>query len=517
MTRTKPAPGASDTAILLATQCALPAAEGGLAIPLMLLPLHGRCFLQRAVELLVRAGCRRIHVAVGDDATPVRNLLQSGERWGARVDYHYLGSDEPLERFTYRLGLDPDGGYWLADATRLPQEALPAAGRADDLPLDSQPLCWRDTDGWRWTGWGLFSGAWLMTCRYPPCRNEVEECVLRRDSPLRHHVAQPLSAASLAEFLASNRRLLAIRSAVPQRNGRRAEVHANARIIEPVYIGEGVKVAAGAVIGPNVSIEDACFVDAGARLDDSIVLPETYVGRELDLRGVITNGSLLANMALETVAEISDPNLLMGSAGRALRVPLAERLLAGILYHALQPMSWLAQRRMAVRPAANEPAVSIPEPRPGAMEPGTRPAELCLAPGPSAARPDAWKAHFSQTFHRGLRLVRQGRLRLVGPSLRSDAEVRRLPAEWRRLYAGYRCGLLNDALLQDAAPSTNDDRFAADVLACADQGDMRAAWKLLRPYLAMVLRDLVGTRTRKTNALPQLPIRVADRSRAVHH
>jgi hypothetical protein len=106
MTQVKPGPAVADTAILLATQRAMPATEGGLGIPLMLLPLQGRCFLQRAVELLVRAGCSRIHVAIGENAEAVRDLLQSGERWGVRLDYHYLGTDEPLERFSYRLGLD---------------------------------------------------------------------------------------------------------------------------------------------------------------------------------------------------------------------------------------------------------------------------------------------------------------------------------------------------------------------------------------------------------------------------
>jgi hypothetical protein len=94
--------------------------------------------------------------------------------------------------------------------------------------------------------------------------------------------------------------------------------------------------------------------------------------------------------------------------------------------------------------------------------------------------------------------------------LRSDADVRRLPAEWRRLYAGFRCGLLNDGLVQDQTTSTIDDRFAADAVACANQGDMRAGWKLLRQYLAKVVRDLFVSRTRKIHPLPQLPIRVAD-------
>jgi hypothetical protein len=39
---------------------------------------------------------------------------------------------------------------------------------------------------------------------------------------------------------------------------------------------------------------------------------------------------------------------------------------------------------------------------------------------------------------------------------------------------------------------------------------MRAGWKLLRQYLAKVVRDLFVSRTRKIHPLPQLPIRVAD-------
>jgi hypothetical protein len=510
MTQVKPGPAVADTAILLATQRAMPATEGGLGIPLMLLPLQGRCFLQRAVELLVRAGCSRIHVAIGENAEAVRDLLQSGERWGVRLDYHYLGTDEPLERFSFRLGLDPDHAYWLADATRLPSDALPAAGGADASPAASQPLCWNDMPGWRWTGWGHFSGAWLMTCRYPLEQPETEQCVLRGSQLLRHQVARPLSVASLAGLLDSNRRLLAGRQSLPNAVGRGTEIHPSARIIAPVHIGTGVKVAAGAVIGPNVSIEDGCFIDGGSRLEDSLVLSGTYVGRELDLQGIITNGSLLANVALDTVAEISDPNLLGGSAGHVSRVPPGERLLVRVLYHALQPLRWVARWQMAGRSATGDRAVAIPAPCVGGVEPGRTHVALHLPPAPSEATSQQWKEHFCRTFHPGLRQVMLGRLQLVGPTLRSDADVRRLPAEWRRLYAGFRCGLLNDGLVQDQTTSTIDDRFAADAVACANQGDMRAGWKLLRQYLAKVVRDLFVSRTRKIHPLPQLPIRVAD-------
>lgn len=488
MTHPNPIPEHAATAILLATQQSPTAEDGGFGVPAMLLPLQGRSFLQRAVEHLARAGCRQIHVAVGDAAAPVRQLLQDGERWGCRVSYHYLNGGESLAGFVRRLDLDPQRRYWLADATRLPAAPLPAIEAQVGVAAAGHVLCWNDGPRPCWTGWGLFSGAWLLACDQAAEGSQLEGFVLRDARLAAQAVAQPLAAATLAELLDSNRRLLPDATAVSC-TGRGSDIHPTAQIIAPVHIGAGVKVAAGAVIGPNVSIESGSYIDRGAHLSNTLVLSDTYVGEDLDLHGIITNGSLLAHIPLNTVTEISDPNLLTALPRQGVAVLPAQRALARALRLALLPVYWLARWRTRHLRESGDLAVTVPFSHAGRSEPGRVTVALVLPAVQSAREPRNWAAHFRQTFYPGLREVIAGRLQLVGPALRSHGEVRRLPAEWRRLYAANRCGLLNETLLQDMAAADPDQQFAGDALACATQGDLRSTLNLLALYLDRVLRD----------------------------
>jgi hypothetical protein len=510
MTHPNPSPDRADVAILLATSQSTTADDAGFGLPAMLLPLQGRSFLQRAVEHLAHAGCRQLHVAVGDAAAPVRELLQDGGRWGCRISYHYLNADESLARFVRRLDLEPRRRYWLADATQLPVAPLTMIESTGEEVAAGRPLCWSDGSQPRWTGWGVFSREWLLACDEPAAGSQLDRRVLRDARLAARLEAQPLAAATLGELLASNRRLLAD-AAAASFAGRGSEIHPSAQIIAPVHIGAGVKVAAGAVIGPNVSIESGSFIDRGAHLSNSLVLPDTYVGEDLDLHGIITNGSLLANIPLNTVTEISDPNLLTGLPRQRLADLPGQRALARALRLALLPVHWLARWQTRHQREDSGLPTTIPFPYAGRTEPGRLLVAVTLPAAPSAREPRDWAAHFCRSFYPGLREVIAGRLQLVGPALRSHGEVSRLPPQWRRLYAANRCGLLNEALLQDMDASDFDDQFAGDVIACATQGDLRSTWKLLSLYLGRVLRNLRNTRPNPaSNPIAAVPSGAAD-------
>jgi hypothetical protein len=474
---------ASDIGVLLTARSAGKKRDAALGVPDILLPLQGRSLLQRAVEHLVRSGCHHIHVALGDDAIAIKDFLHTGERWGCQIRYHYLDPQESLGRFVRPLDLAQEQRYWLADAMQVPLESLPVL--ADPAATAGQPLCWSDGAQQRWTGWGLYTGAFLMACEKAQADELLEGLMLSAGKLLPHNIGRPLSATSLADLLDGSRRLLTAQ-ANPVVIGRSSQIHPEAKIIGPVFIGAHVKVGAGAVVGPNVAIESGAFIDKGAHLRNSIVMSDTYVGEELDMHGIIVRGRLLANIPLNVVTEIPDPNLLAeltpdrqapthGGRGRVLRLVLA-------------PLYWLSwwQTRGT---RDGEPPVTIPLPRGAQTQRGQVHVRLALPETRPGNRPQRLREHFCRTFYPGLREVMRGHLQLVGPTPRSAHAVRQLPPEWRDLYDEYRCGLLNEGLL-NAAATTPEDQFASDALACASQGDRRATLSMLRRYLGLLLRDL---------------------------
>ena len=475
---------ASDIGILLAAQPGGKTRDPALGIPAILLSLHERSLLQRAVEHLVRGGCRQIHVALGDDATAIKDFLRTGERWGCQMRYHYLDPQESLGRFVRRLELDQEHRYWLADAMQVPLESLPAL--ANPAAAAGQPLCWSDSGQQRWTGWGLYTGTVLMACDKAPADESMERLMLSAGGLSPHNIERPLSATTLADLLDGSRRLLAAQ-ANPVIIGRNSQIHPEATIIAPVFIGTRVKVAAGAVIGPNVAIESGAFIDQNAYLRDSVVMSDTYVGEELDMHGIIVRGRLLANISLNVVTEIPDPTLLAVLTPD--RQSATHRMLGGVLRLALAPMYGLSLWQTRIK-RDDQPRVTIPLPRGSQPQPGQVDVNLALPEARPGNIPQRLSEHFCRTFYPGLREVMRGHLQLVGPTPRSAHAVRQMPPEWRDLYDEYRCGLFNEALLQGTAATTPEDQFAGDALACASQGDLRATLKLLRRYLGLLLRDL---------------------------
>lgn len=487
MTLSSAPPPSAETAILFAAGEAADVDRPSLGRPAVLLPLLGKPLLQRAIEKLVGHGCRQVLVVVGDDAGDLRAFLGDGTRWGCRIGYHYLDPERRVRPLIRPLGVRGGSHYWLADARCVPDEPLPA-----DLPASAagHPLCFAAGPTRPWTGWGLFAGWWLLALdRLPDCLALAG--IIPGDANLFPViVAQPLSAATPGRLLASARQLLGADRQARVVVGRGCRIDPGARLVAPLFIGRRVRIRAGAVVGPNVAIEDGALIGREARIVDSLVMPDTAVGERLSLERSVVCGTILANVALDSVSEVRDP-LLLGDLSRPTGVtPLPQRCLAAVLRGLLLPLQIVAHRQM--RDAPEPRPVTIPCPRRDRNEPGSISVtlELPRLDLDSTGRPPGWwTRHFCRSFYPGLRAVIRGELRLIGPSLRSIEEVRQLPAEWRRIYAASACGLLDEALLDEAATSP-ESRFASDALSAA-AGDKRySARSLLGSYLRRVLRDL---------------------------
>ncbi len=449
--------------------------------PAGLVPLLGKPVLLRAIERLVERGCKEIFILLGENPGEVRSLLGDGERWGCRITCHYLDPHATLSGQLRALGIGASGHCWLANASQVPAEALPGDVRQSAAGL---LLTWQDGDRQCWSGWGRFMSAWLLAQDLPPAQALAPERLLADPWLVSRQTGTPLAATSAVALLDSAHRLLdAAGSTARVQPSPDSQIAPDAQLILPVHLGRGIKIGAGAIVGPNVVIEDGAFIDRNTHVRNSIVLPETYVGPELDLDGLVAGPGMLANTRLDTITEVRDPDLLAALASPAGKVPLATRALAGMLRITLSPLYLWLKGRTPYRIPSHQ--VTLPSPRTGNREPGQMQARIELpAPLPRKAA-QGWERHFCLSFYPGLRHVMRGELRLIGPSLRSRNEVRQLPDEWRRIYADSRCGLLNEGLLLDAAP-LSDEAFASDALAAVQPDDASAALKLVLRYLRKI-------------------------------
>jgi len=89
-----------------------------------------------------------------------------------------------------------------------------------------------------------------------------------------------------------------------------AQVHKQARIVPPAYIGKNTRVGPASLITRSSSIERDCNVDYGTVVEDSCVLAGTYIGTGLDVTHSVVCGNMLIHLNQNLVMEINDEILI---------------------------------------------------------------------------------------------------------------------------------------------------------------------------------------------------------------
>jgi NDP-sugar pyrophosphorylase family protein len=89
-----------------------------------------------------------------------------------------------------------------------------------------------------------------------------------------------------------------------------AQVHRDARIVAPAFIGRGSRIAEQCLITRCSCVEGNSQVDYGTVVEDSSILPNSYVGIGLDLSHSIVDGSNLLNLERDVILQVSDPRVI---------------------------------------------------------------------------------------------------------------------------------------------------------------------------------------------------------------
>ena len=89
-----------------------------------------------------------------------------------------------------------------------------------------------------------------------------------------------------------------------------AHVHREARVVSPAYIGRRAKVQASALITRSSSLERDCEVGEATVVEESSILPETHLGRWLDVSHAVVDGNTFVDLRSEVAVEIADSALV---------------------------------------------------------------------------------------------------------------------------------------------------------------------------------------------------------------
>ena len=86
-----------------------------------------------------------------------------------------------------------------------------------------------------------------------------------------------------------------------------AQIERSARVVAPAFIGRDVHISAECLITRGSNVERNSRVDFGTVVEDSTILPNSYVGIGLDLSHSIVDGRNLLNLQHNVNLEITDP------------------------------------------------------------------------------------------------------------------------------------------------------------------------------------------------------------------
>jgi hypothetical protein len=493
-----------DTAILFTSWHDTSHGAVDLATPPALLPLLDRPILQRVVERLVREGCTHLHVILGKYPTSIRNMIGSGDRWGCSVTYHYQNEGESLGALMNRLPLGPEDNYRLADANTLPASVITETSTQAIEKYCGTAECWLSEQKKCWSGWGIFTGSWLVSQNIP-CVRKVIELAIQQDGRIEKMDSQvALIVTKPADLINAGRQLMIMGKTFDPHSsksgagtkqdgiwiGRGCSIHPTSRLIPPLYLSKNVKVKDGAVLGPNAVVGQGVFIDKGARLTDCAVLPYSYVGEDVELNQVVVRGNDLVNALLETTIKVTDNNILsylpsQGPTSEA-HQSFDKKLALGLIV-ALVPAYWLLRLFVKKTVAKGFLMVATPNISNGRFK---ETAIFFAPPSQLTDSPGSLVGHFVNTFYPGLREVARGHLKIHGPEIRSYSQIMNLHEDWRELYCDSKCGLIQENLLSGSTGMTQEARYAADALAsnCSSRGAML---KLVRRYLTGVFTDIL--------------------------
>lgn len=143
-----------------------------------------------------------------------------------------------------------------------------------------------------------------------------------------------------------------------------ALIEKGARVLAPAFIGSMARVRSGAVITRCSSVERHAEVDCGTIVENSTVLPFSYVGAGLDLGHSVAGMGRIANLRRDVDVAVPDPKLMdvmPATSGKRFLAAAAEMLIylprlawQSIFAGARRPQAALQATRRPVSPVTDD-------------------------------------------------------------------------------------------------------------------------------------------------------------------
>lgn len=290
--------------------------------PVCLLPIASRPMIHYVLEDLARSGVSRVVVAASRGSDQIRDSLGDGSRWGIAIEHVLTRGEASLDRVLAKLPgrhepwlairgdlfLAPCASAFLDVVAHHPTECA-AAVDSDGRTL---PIAWVRSD--QHCGDVLASPDGRRSQELPPGFLPIPLHDVRMD-PLSSHATYHRANVDVAHGKVNGLAPPGTSVAIGLVAGRRSRFSLRTIRGGASLIGSHVTVQPSAEILGNVVLSDDTYVDHRVTLENSVVLPHTYVGELLEVRNAIVAGDLLIRVDTGAMMRITD-DLLLSDLGR---------------------------------------------------------------------------------------------------------------------------------------------------------------------------------------------------------
>lgn len=471
-------------------------------VPAPMVPLVDRPCIQHAIERMVDAGIKTIHVIVGARPRPVAEFLGDGQRWGCTIRTH-LASDptQPYQVISRILDLDDPGPTLLGHTARLPGGTLlrSKGGRMNPVYVVAGRAGVASWSGWAWIEWSDIGHLRSSAGGFAELAAHFEGCKERQlllDRGLNCH--------NPAGLLAAHARVLGGEGPALIHAGREREpgvwrssgvrVHPSATLLPPVFLGADVFVGAHARLGPNATVGMGCILDDGVIIRDSVVWAGSYVGPGLTLDKAFLRGSELHHIVSGSTLSFAGQGLFEDTAHRPLdsrgRPGAVERVVAALLLGLSLP--FFVAMGIWMRLIHGDPVIHKRQVR--ASQPQPQPQREYFTQISFAA----WEVQLSGLAHLLLRVlpglihVVQGSISLIGVEPRTPRGRRSLSAASLEALGPAKVGLIYERVACGSCGGDEVEHLVSDLHYLAQPPRVRDRGVLHRYVRTLLTRGRFG-------------------------
>ena len=281
-------------------KCEWAAKLGGTPWPM--LPIANRPLLDYWLETCAELGICTVQLILGEDAEKIEKFVGDGDRWNVKVQYTFARSGENTIDYLNSISSQWNKGLFYMDGPfflRRRQAFIPAS-------FQMMEPCRHNFSG---TIFFLFGKS------ATDVKGLLFEGIISSEGLEQVHI-HPFAIDSLATYFELNMKMVAgefSRYSIAGFSGTDgSSIGYNVRtppsslLRAPILVGDDCRFGAMSSVGPNAVIGNHVIVDAYSELSDCLILDDTYIGCNLEIRNKIVAGNRLIDPIDGTLVEIDD-------------------------------------------------------------------------------------------------------------------------------------------------------------------------------------------------------------------